>query len=67
MLGLLGTVYGLVYALGGLMKRINREQHVCQKDFSNMITTAWGLVVGVPALVGTWISFEQSHRNPSNM
>ena len=52
MLGLLGTVYGLVYALGGLEQAstIERTARLSEGISAAMITTAWGLVVGVPSL-----------------
>ena len=53
MLGLLGTVYGLVYALGGLDEAslTERTARLSEGISTAMITTAWGLVVGVPALL----------------
>ena len=53
MLGLLGTVYGLVYALGGLDQAslMERTSRLSEGISAAMITTAWGLVVGVPALL----------------
>ena len=53
MLGLLGTVYGLVYALGGLDEAslTERTARLSEGISAAMVTTAWGLVVGVPALL----------------
>ena len=52
MLGLLGTVYGLVYALGGLDEAslTERTARLSEGISAAMITTAWGLIVGVPSL-----------------
>jgi biopolymer transport protein ExbB len=53
MLGLLGTVYGLIFALEGLdqASAIERTSRLSTGISAAMITTAWGLVVGVPALI----------------
>ncbi|MGC6510373.1 MAG: MotA/TolQ/ExbB proton channel family protein [Myxococcota bacterium] len=53
MLGLLGTVYGLIFALDGLdqASAIERTAQLSQGIAAAMITTAYGLIVGVPALV----------------
>ena len=53
MLGLLGTVYGLIYALEGLdqASAIERTSRLSTGIAAAMITTAWGLIVGVPALI----------------
>jgi biopolymer transport protein ExbB len=53
MLGLLGTVYGLIFALEGLdqASAIERTSRLSTGIAAAMITTAWGLVVGVPALI----------------
>jgi biopolymer transport protein ExbB len=53
MLGLLGTVYGLIYALEGLdqASAIERTSRLSTGIATAMLTTAWGLVVGVPALI----------------
>ena len=53
MLGLLGTVYGLIFALEGLdqASAIERTSRLSAGIAAAMITTAWGLIVGVPALI----------------
>ena len=53
MLGLLGTVYGLIFALEGLdqASAIERTSRLSTGIAAAMITTAWGLIVGVPALL----------------
>ena len=53
MLGLLGTVYGLIFALEGLdqASAIERTSRLSTGIAAAMITTAWGLLVGVPALL----------------
>ena len=52
MLGLLGTVYGLVFALQGLdqANMLERSARLSEGISTAMITTAWGLIVGVPCL-----------------
>ena len=52
MLGLLGTVYGLIIALGGLdqASALERTAQLSEGIATAMTTTAWGLVVGVPVL-----------------
>ena len=52
MLGLLGTVYGLIFALGGLdqASSIERTARLSEGIAAAMSTTAWGLLVGIPAL-----------------
>lgn len=53
MLGLLGTVYGLIFALEGLdqASAIERTSRLSTGIAAAMLTTAWGLIVGVPALL----------------
>ena len=53
MLGLLGTVYGLIFALEGLdqASAVERTARLSTGIAAAMITTAWGLIVGVPALI----------------
>lgn len=52
MLGLLGTVYGLILAFGGLgdASAVERAARLSEGIATAMATTAWGLVVGIPAL-----------------
>ena len=52
MLGLLGTVYGLIYAFSGLdsASAVERTARLSEGIGAAMVTTAWGLVVGIPAL-----------------
>ncbi len=52
MLGLLGTVYGLIFALQGLdqANMLERSARLSEGISTAMITTAWGLIVGVPCL-----------------
>ncbi|MFH1470045.1 MAG: MotA/TolQ/ExbB proton channel family protein [Pseudomonadota bacterium] len=58
MLGLLGTVYGLILAFGALGDTSSGERAVrlTQGISTAMATTAWGLLVGIPALaVHAWL------------
>jgi len=52
MLGLLGTVYGLIFAFSGLdsASAVERTARLSEGIGAAMTTTAWGLVVGIPAL-----------------
>ena len=51
MLGLLGTVYGLIYALDGLDGGdASRATRLSEGIAAAMTTTAWGLITGIPAL-----------------
>ena len=52
MLGLLGTVYGLIMALQGLDQTniLERSSRLSEGISTAMITTAGGLLVGIPAL-----------------
>lgn len=52
MLGLLGTVYGLILAFSGLSdaSAVERATHLSTGIATAMSTTAWGLLVGIPAL-----------------
>ena len=52
MLGLLGTVYGLIFALQGLEQAnmLERSTRLSEGISTAMLTTAWGLIVGVPCL-----------------
>ena len=64
MLGLLGTVYGLIYALEGLddASTIERTARLSAGIAAAMTTTAWGLVVGVPALLAHSILSSKAER-----
>lgn len=58
MLGLLGTVYGLILAFGALGDTSSGERAVrlTQGISTAMATTAWGLLVGIPALAAhAWL------------
>ena len=57
MLGLLGTVYGLILALQGLddASMIDRSMRLSEGISTAMLTTAGGLIVGIPALAGAAI------------
>jgi biopolymer transport protein ExbB len=52
MLGLLGTVYGLILAFSGLgdASAVERAQNLSEGIATAMSTTAYGLLVGIPAL-----------------
>lgn len=52
MLGLLGTVYGLIFAFSGLdaSSAVERTARLSEGIGAAMTTTAWGLIVGIPAL-----------------
>lgn len=52
MLGLLGTVYGLILAFHGLSDAgsVERATRIAEGIATAMTTTAWGLLVGIPAL-----------------
>lgn len=52
MLGLLGTVYGLIYALEGLddASNIERTARLSSGIAAAMLTTAWGLIAGLPMM-----------------
>ena len=52
MLGLLGTVYGLIIAFSGLSdtSAIETQTQLNEGIATAMATTAWGLIVGIPAL-----------------
>ncbi len=52
MLGLLGTVYGLIYALEGLddASDIERTARLSAGIGAAMLTTAWGLIAGLPMM-----------------
>lgn len=52
MLGLLGTVYGLIYALEGLddASSIERTARLSSGIAAAMLTTAWGLIAGLPMM-----------------
>lgn len=54
MLGLLGTVYGLIMAFSGLddASAVERSARLSEGIATAMATTAWGLLVGIPAIVG---------------
>ena len=64
MLGLLGTVYGLIYALEGLddASTIERTARLSAGIAAAMTTTAWGLVVGVPSLLAHSILSSKAER-----
>ena len=52
MLGLLGTVYGLIVAFQGLgdASAVERATRLSDGIATAMATTAYGLLVGIPAL-----------------
>ena len=52
MLGLLGTVYGLILAFSALgdVSALERNARLSEGIATAMATTAWGLLVGIPAL-----------------
>ncbi|MCB9781058.1 MAG: MotA/TolQ/ExbB proton channel family protein [Alphaproteobacteria bacterium] len=52
MLGLLGTIYGLIFAFQGLTdaSTVERATRISDGIATAMVTTAWGLIVGIPAL-----------------
>ncbi len=52
MLGLLGTVYGLIFAFSGLAdaSAVERATRLSDGISAAMSTTAWGLLAGIPAL-----------------
>ncbi len=52
MLGLLGTIYGLILAFQGLSdaSSVERAVRISEGIATAMTTTAWGLIVGIPAL-----------------
>lgn len=52
MLGLLGTVYGLIYALEGMdnASNIERTARLSAGIGAAMLTTAWGLIAGLPMM-----------------
>lgn len=52
MIGLLGTVYGLIFALDGLdqITNVERTARLSKGISVAMVTTAWGLITGVPAM-----------------
>lgn len=58
MLGLLGTVYGLIIAFTGLAdaSAVERASRLSEGIATAMATTAWGLMVGIPALAAhAWV------------
>ncbi len=52
MLGLLGTIYGLILAFQGLAdaSTVERSVRISEGIATAMTTTAWGLIVGIPSL-----------------
>ncbi len=52
MVGLLGTVYGLIMAFSGLddASAVERSARLSEGIATAMATTAWGLMVGIPAI-----------------
>lgn len=54
MIGLVGTVYGLILAFGavGTVSAAERAARLSEGSATAMATTAFGLVVAIPALVG---------------
>jgi biopolymer transport protein ExbB len=52
MLGLLGTVYGLIVAFGGMTDTasVTRAVQISEGIATAMSTTAWGLIVGITSL-----------------
>lgn len=64
MLGLLGTVYGLIFAFSGLdaASAVERTARLSEGIGAAMVTTAWGLLVGIPALVAHAILDSKASR-----
>ena len=64
MLGLLGTVYGLIFALQGLEQAnmLERSTRLSEGISTAMLTTAWGLIVGVPCLAAHAFLSSKSNR-----
>lgn len=64
MLGLLGTVYGLIFAFSGLdaASAVERTARLSEGIGAAMVTTAWGLLVGIPALAAHAILDSKSSR-----
>ena len=64
MLGLLGTVYGLIYALDGLddASNIERTARLSSGIGAAMLTTAWGLIAGLPMMFAHNLLQGQSDR-----
>ncbi len=54
MIGLVGTVYGLILAFGavGTVSAAERAARLSEGSATAMATTAFGLIVAIPALVG---------------
>ena len=65
MLGLLGTVYGLIIAFQGLSdsSAIERTTRLSEGIATAMATTAWGLLVGIPALALHAFLDAKAHRS----
>ena len=64
MLGLLGTVYGLIMAFSGLddASAVERSARLSEGIATAMATTAWGLLVGIPAIAAhTFIDRRARH------
>jgi len=64
MLGLLGTVYGLILAFSGLgdASSIERNARLSEGIATAMATTAWGLLVGIPALAAHTVVEGKANR-----
>lgn len=64
MLGLLGTVYGLILAFQGLgdASSIERNARLSEGIATAMATTAWGLLVGIPALAAHTVVEGKANR-----
>ncbi|MEC8423710.1 MAG: MotA/TolQ/ExbB proton channel family protein, partial [Myxococcota bacterium] len=64
MLGLLGTVYGLILAFTGLgdASAVERAQKLSEGIATAMSTTAFGLMVGIPALALHAFLEARAHR-----
>lgn len=64
MLGLLGTIYGLILAFQGLAdaSSVERASRISEGIATAMTTTAWGLLVGIPALALHGLMEGKAHR-----
>ncbi|MCK6506240.1 MotA/TolQ/ExbB proton channel family protein [Myxococcota bacterium] len=64
MLGLLGTIYGLILAFQGLAdaSSVERATRISEGIATAMTTTAWGLLVGIPALALHSLVEGKAHR-----
>jgi biopolymer transport protein ExbB/TolQ len=64
MVGLLGTIYGLILAFQGLAdaSSVERATRISEGIATAMTTTAWGLLVGIPALALHSLVEGKAHR-----